>query len=89
MEELREYVLTFEDPRSCNQCTYTSEKLDNLVRVEVLSIQLICQHLFNNQVKHIALGHSKLDELLLNDELVQAKKAQAKSKPRKISIGAT
>lgn len=40
-------------------------------------------------MKHIALGHSKLDELLLNEELVEAKKAQAKSKPRKISIGAT
>jgi len=42
---------------------------------------------FPFQVKHVALGHSKLDELLLNDELVQAKREFAKSKPKKISIG--
>ena len=39
------------------------------------------------QVKHIALGHSKLDELLLNEELVEAKRAMARAKPKKLNIG--
>ena len=52
----------------CNECTYTSDKLDNLV-------------------KHVALGHSKLDELLSNDELVAQKREQALNKPKKIHIG--
>ena len=43
----------------------------------------------DNLVKHLALGHSKLDELLMNEELVAAKKELAKSKPKKVSIGPT
>ena len=52
----------------CNECPYTSDKLDNLV-------------------KHVALGHSKLDELLLNEQLVSEKREQALNKPKKIQIG--
>ena len=44
MDELRDIVLSFPDTKMCNECTYTSDKLDNLV-------------------KHVALGHSKLDEV--------------------------
>ena len=43
----------------------------------------------DNLVKHLALGHSKLDELLKNEELVAAKKEMARIKPKKISIGPT
>ena len=43
----------------------------------------------DNLVKHLALGHSKLDELLLNEELVAAKKELAKAKPKKVAIGPT
>ena len=43
----------------------------------------------DNLVKHVALGHSKLDEYLLDDELVAAKRAKAMSKPKKISLGPT
>ena len=68
MEELRDIVTAFEDPKSCNQCQYVTDKVDNLV-------------------KHIALGHSKLDELMQDEELVAAKRQQALSKTRKISIG--
>ena len=70
MDELRDYVQTFQDPQQCNQCEYRSDKLDNLV-------------------KHLALGHSKLDELLMNQDLVFAKKELAKAKPKKVSIGPT
>jgi hypothetical protein len=41
----------------------------------------------DNLVKHLALGHSKLDELLLNRQLVDAKKQLAKAKPKKVAIG--
>ncbi len=41
----------------------------------------------DNLVKHLALGHSKLDELLQNEELVAAKRAKAMSKPKKVSVG--
>ena len=87
MDELRDIVLSFPDTKMCNECTYTSDKLDNLV-------------------KHVALGHSKLDEvsyiffskqkifdypfrfqLLSNDELVSQKREQALNKPKKIHIG--
>lgn len=68
MDELRDIVLTFPDKEACPECTYTSDKMDNMV-------------------KHIALGHSKIDELLQNEELVEAKRTIAKSKVKKISIG--
>ena len=38
-------------------------------------------------VKHIALGHSKLDEMLQNDELVQRKRELASTRPKRESIG--
>ena len=41
----------------------------------------------DNVVKHIALGHSKLDELLQDENLIKAKREQVKSKPKKVSIG--
>ena len=43
----------------------------------------------DNLVKHVALGHSKLDEYLLDEALVAAKRAKAMSKPKKISLGPT
>lgn len=70
MDELREYVQSFDDPQKCNLCAYSSEKIDNLV-------------------KHVALGHSKLDELLQNRPLVASKRAKAMAKPKKIAIGPT
>ena len=39
-----------------------------------------------NLVKHVALGHSKLDEFLADTELVAAKRARAMSKPKKVSL---
>ncbi len=68
MDELRELVLAFDDPRRCNQCSYTSDKVDNLV-------------------KHIALGHSKLDELMQDEQLVLQKRQLALAKPKKLSLG--
>ena len=68
MDELRELVMTFPDPRFCNQCSYTTDKVDNLV-------------------KHIALGHSKLDELMQDEELVAQKRQLAMSKPKKVNLG--
>ena len=38
-------------------------------------------------VKHIALGHSKLDEMLQDEELVQRKRALQSSKPKRENIG--
>ena len=35
----------------------------------------------------MALGHSKLDELLLNEELVAVKRQIAQSKPKKVNVG--
>ncbi len=37
--------------------------------------------------KHIALFHCKLDELMQDEELVNTKKAKAKSAPKKVSMG--
>ena len=39
--------------------------------------------------KHVALGHSKLDELLQNEDLVMEKRAKALAKPRRVAIGPT
>ncbi len=36
------------------------------------------------QVKHVALGHSKLDEFLADSKLVAAKRAKAMAKPKKV-----
>ncbi len=41
----------------------------------------------DNVARHIALGHSKLDELLMNTELVQQKRELAMNKPKKINVG--
>ena len=41
----------------------------------------------DNLVKHMALGHSKLDELLQNEELVAVKRQIAQSKPKKVNVG--
>lgn len=38
-------------------------------------------------MKHVALGHSKLDEMLSDDDLLAQKRAQARVKPKKASIG--
>ena len=40
-------------------------------------------------VKHIALGHSMLDTLLQDEELVNQKRAKVMSKPKKVSLGNT
>ena len=40
-------------------------------------------------VKHIALGHSKLDELMQDQELVAAKRMKAMNKMKKVSLGPT
>jgi hypothetical protein len=40
----------------------------------------------DNLVKHIALGHSKLDEFLLDEELVARKRQQILSKPRRVMV---
>ncbi len=68
MEDLRDYVLGFTDASQCNECPFSSEKLDNLV-------------------KHVALGHSKLDEFLSNEQLVADKRERFLTKPKKIQIG--
>jgi len=40
-----------------------------------------------NMAKHLALGHSKLDELMQNDDLVQQKRNEILSRPRKVALG--
>jgi hypothetical protein len=37
--------------------------------------------------QHMALGHSKLDELLGNEEILREKQEIAMAKPKKLSIG--
>ena len=39
------------------------------------------------QLKHYALGHSKLDELLMDDELVARKRELHQQKPKRLSLG--
>lgn len=41
------------------------------------------------QVKHLALGHSKLDELLMDEALVAEKRARAMRKPRRYQLGSS
>ena len=42
-----------------------------------------------NLAKHIALVHAMLDEFLRDNDLVQVRRAEIMSKPKKISIGST
>ena len=41
----------------------------------------------DKMAKHMALGHSKLDELLSDKDLVALKQQIALSKPKKLNIG--
>ena len=41
----------------------------------------------DNLVKHYALGHSKLDEYLLDEELVERKREEHAKKPKRLSFG--
>ena len=40
-------------------------------------------------VKHVALGHSMLDALLQDENLLELKRIKAQSKPKKIAVGST
>ena len=40
-------------------------------------------------VKHVALGHSMLDALLQDENLLELKRVKAQSKPKKIAVGST
>ena len=40
-------------------------------------------------VKHVALGHSMLDALLQDENLLELKRAKAQSKPKKVAVGST
>ena len=68
MAEIREFVQSTGQDKSCTICYYTTEKMDNLV-------------------KHYALGHSKLDELLANEDLVKLKQKEYAKKPKRLSFG--
>jgi hypothetical protein len=62
------FVQSLGSDKKCQQCYYTTDKLDNLV-------------------KHYALGHSKLDELLQDEELIQRKREEHAKKPKRLSFG--
>ena len=68
MDELRDYVNTFPDKLMCTECTYTTDKTDNLV-------------------KHVALGHNKLDKLLQDENLIVQKRETSKTRTKKVNIG--
>ena len=77
MDELRNYAQEVhnivdqdEINFSCNECSYSSDKLDNLS-------------------KHLALGHSRLDVLLQDEELVAQKREIHLNRPKKVNIGPT
>ena len=66
--ELRDYVYSTGKERECIMCSYSTDKMDNLV-------------------KHYALGHSKLDEYLLDEDLVEKKRKEHAKKPKRLSFG--
>ena len=41
----------------------------------------------DNLVKHVALGHNKLDKLLQDEDLILQKREQCKSRTKKVTIG--
>ena len=68
MDELRDFVRSTGWERACTMCSYTTDKMDHLV-------------------KHYALGHSRLDEYLLDDKLMEHKRAKAPNKPKRMDFG--
>ena len=58
MDELLEYVSTFDDTSQCPLCSFNSDEL------EVLG-------------KHLAIDHSKLDDLLADEALINSKRLMA------------
>jgi len=68
MDDLREQVMEFANPRQCEFCPYTNDKIEKMA-------------------KHIALGHSKLDELLGDPVLLEKKQKIAANKPKKVQLG--
>ena len=75
MEELRSYVQSTGTEKNCNICSYipAPDKGKNLSK--------------NHLAMHYALGHSMLDELLQDAELVKHKKAIEIKKPKRTPIG--
>ena len=93
MDELREIVHTFKDPTVSYIKIHKKEK-DYFKKIIYLIILFqrcdMCSYMNPNSdkvVKHIALGHSKLDEMLQNDELVQRKRELASTRPKRENIG--
>ena len=97
MDELREIVHTFKDPTVSFIKIHNKNMVflyDDFRKVFLLNILFqrcdMCSYMNPNSdkvVKHIALGHSKLDEMLQNDELVQRKRELASTRPKRESIG--
>ena len=67
MDDLKEIVAGFGDPRQCDWCPYQSPKIEKMA-------------------KHLALGHSKLDELLSDAQLLARKQVIAANKPKKVNL---
>ena len=63
MDELLEYVSTFDDTTQCPLCPFISDEL------EVLG-------------KHLAIDHSKLDDLLADEALIISKRVMASMNTR-------
>ena len=97
MDELREIVHTFKDPTVSFIKIHKKNMISLMMILEkffLLNILFqrcdMCSYMNPNSdkvVKHIALGHSKLDEMLQNDELVQRKRELASTRPKRESIG--
>ena len=75
MEELRSYVEFIGAEKNCSMCSFVPApvKAHNSSK--------------HNLVMHYALGHSKLDDLLQDAELVKSKKALEANKPKRMSFG--
>ena len=75
MEELRSYVEFIGAEKNCSMCSFVPApvKAHNSSK--------------HNLVMHYALGHSKLDDLLQDAELVKSKKALEAKKPKRMALG--
>jgi hypothetical protein len=93
-----------ENPSACPVCDlpdpnrehitrhFMNELLDHVASQSSRTVCSLCSYRgekAQNLAKHIGLVHNKLDELLADEDLVNARREEIKSKPKKIFIGTT
>lgn len=87
-----EIAFTKQQNRDHVSCHFTDELRELAMSFPDPQACVLCEYTtdkMENMLKHLALGHSKLDEFLQDEELVAFKRNKALNKPKKFQLGPT